>query len=124
MIVETAPHTLARMFRRPPKSSADAPALELLAPAELSDPADLQPEHLKQWRDAAKRVVRTYNAWCAAGWRDRQDLYLSFLDALRCEDGPPGSSSAMRQCSAPQIRSPETWVHCPDGETLARVEPP
>jgi hypothetical protein len=75
------------MFRRTPKtSSAAGPALELLPGTEVGDPAGLRAEHLKQWRDAAKRVARTYNAWCAASRRDRQELYVSFLDALRREE--------------------------------------
>jgi hypothetical protein len=75
------------MFRwKPNSSSAADPALELLVGAEVGEPADLRAEHVKQWRHAAKRVPRTYKAWCAAGWRDRQDLYVSFLDALRREE--------------------------------------
>ena len=41
---------------------------------------------LVQWRDDAKRVGRAYTAWCAADRRDRQRLYVSFLDALTREE--------------------------------------
>ena len=75
------------MFRRASKSSSGAgPALEHWPHNDVCDKAGPQDEHLKQWRDAAQRVARTYYAWCAAGRRDRHDLYLSFLDALRREE--------------------------------------
>ena len=41
---------------------------------------------LLEWRDDAKLVGRAYRAWCAADKRDRQRLYVSFLDALTREE--------------------------------------
>jgi hypothetical protein len=52
----------------------------------LGDPAELHAGLLQEWRDASKRVMRTYKAWCAASWRDRHLRYVSFLDALRREE--------------------------------------
>jgi hypothetical protein len=52
----------------------------------LGDPAELQAEQLQEWRDASKRVMRTYKAWCAASRGDRHLCYVSFLDALRREE--------------------------------------
>jgi len=75
------------MFRRKPKSSsAGDTALELLPGVEVGDPEGPRAEHLREWRDAARRVARTYNAWCAASRRDRHVRYVSFLDALRREE--------------------------------------
>ena len=42
--------------------------------------------HLREWRDAANQVVSAYKAWCAANWRDRQEHYNSFVDALGREE--------------------------------------
>ena len=56
-----------------------------MLPPTLGDPAGLREEHLEEWRDASKRVMRTYNAWCAASRRDRHVRYVSFLNALRHE---------------------------------------
>ena len=53
----------------------------------LGDPAARQAEQLQDWREASRRVLRTYNAWCAADRRDRHLRYVSFLDALRREEG-------------------------------------
>jgi hypothetical protein len=53
---------------------------------QVSEPADPQPEHMQEWRDAAKRVVRAYKAWCASTRSDRHRLYLAFLEALRREE--------------------------------------
>lgn len=47
---------------------------------------EVQAEHLREWREAARRVTRTYKAWCAAERRERRGRYLSFLDALVCEE--------------------------------------
>ena len=53
----------------------------------VSDPADLRSQHLQDWREASKLVVRTYKAWCATGRRHRQEEeYLSFLSALGREE--------------------------------------
>jgi hypothetical protein len=52
----------------------------------LGDPAELQADQLQAWREASRRVLRTYNAWCAASRRDRHHRYVSFLDALRREE--------------------------------------
>ena len=51
----------------------------------LGEPAGSRAEHLQVWRDASKRVMRTYNAWCAASRRDRHVRYVSYLNALRRE---------------------------------------
>ena len=47
---------------------------------------DVQDEHVQEWRDASRRVARTYKAWCAADRRERRGRYLTFLDALVCEE--------------------------------------
>ena len=52
----------------------------------VSEAADLHAEHLQEWRDASKRVVRDYKAWCAAGRADRHRLHVAFLEALRREE--------------------------------------
>ena len=52
----------------------------------VSEPADPQPEHLEEWRHAAKSVVRAYKAWCASTRSDRHRLYLAFLESLRREE--------------------------------------
>jgi hypothetical protein len=31
----------------------------------VGDPADLPSQHLQDWREASKGVLRTYKAWCA-----------------------------------------------------------
>jgi hypothetical protein len=46
----------------------------------------LQADPMTEWRDASKRVVRAYKAWCAASRPDRHALYVSFLDALKHEE--------------------------------------
>jgi hypothetical protein len=53
---------------------------------QASVPGDPQPDHLQEWRGAAKRVVRAYKAWCASTRSDRHRLYLAFLEALRREE--------------------------------------
>jgi hypothetical protein len=65
----------------------------------LGNPAGLRAEHLQEWRDASKRVMRTYNAWCVASRRDRHVLYVSFLDALRREER--AAEQLERDASAP-----------------------
>lgn len=74
------------MFPRMPKSPAVDPTLDLLPHAGVGNSSGLRTEHLQEWRRAARRVVRTYKEWCAANGRDRHHLYLSFLDALGCEE--------------------------------------
>lgn len=58
----------------------------LVCMTQVSEPTDLHGEHLQEWRDASKRVVRAYKAWCASTRSDRHRLYLAFLDALRREE--------------------------------------
>ena len=48
--------------------------------------AKVHTDHVEEWRDAARRVTRTYKAWCAASRRERRGRYLAFLDALVCEE--------------------------------------
>jgi hypothetical protein len=74
------------MFPRTPESPAVDPTHDLLRCAEVGNPAGLRTQHLEEWRRAAQRVVRTYKEWCAANRHDRNHLYLSFLDALGCEE--------------------------------------
>ena len=74
------------MFPRTPKSPAVDPTLDLLGCAKVGNPSGLPTQHLQEWRRAAQRVVRTYKEWCAANRRNRDHLYLSFLDALGCEE--------------------------------------
>ena len=74
------------MFPRTPKSPAVDPTLDLLGCAKVGNPSGLPTQHLQEWRRAAQRVVRTYKEWCAANSPDRHHLYLSFLDALGCEE--------------------------------------
>jgi hypothetical protein len=75
------------MFRRTAKrSSASRRVLERSPRQEAGDRASLRNDHIEEWREAARRVVRVYKAWSAASGRDRQDLYVSFVDALRCEE--------------------------------------
>jgi hypothetical protein len=50
---------------------------------DLEDSAGLRAQHLG---DAAKCVVRAYEAWCAGSRRDRSRLYGAFCDALRREE--------------------------------------
>ena len=74
------------MFQRTPKSPEVGPTLDLLRCAGAGNSSGLRTQHLQEWRRAAQRVVRTYKEWCAANWGDRHHLYLSFLDALGCEE--------------------------------------
>ena len=53
---------------------------------QVSEPTDLHAEHVQEWRDASKLVLRAYKAWCASTRRDRHRLYLAFLEALRREE--------------------------------------
>ena len=74
------------MFPRTPKSPGVGPTLDLLPCAGPGNTPGLWTEHLQEWRRAAQGVVRTYKEWCAADRGDRHHLYLSFLDALGCEE--------------------------------------
>ena len=74
------------MFPRTPKSPAVGPTVDLLRCAGVGYSSGLRTQHLQEWRRAAQGVVRTYKEWCAANGRDRQHLYLSFLDALGYEE--------------------------------------
>lgn len=71
------------MFLRMPKSS---PAAEPSPRVDVGDDRCPRVEHLLEWRAAAKRAGRAYKAWCAASRRDRHRRYISFVDALRCEE--------------------------------------
>jgi hypothetical protein len=53
---------------------------------EVSEAPAPQAEHLEEWRDASKRVLRAYQAWCAGSWSDRHRLHVAFLEALRREE--------------------------------------
>ena len=74
------------MFQRTPKSPEVGPTLDVLRCAAVGSSSGLRTQHLQEWRRAAQRVVRTYKEWCAANRGDRHHLYLSFLDALGCEE--------------------------------------
>ena len=74
------------MFLRTPKSPGVGPTLDLLPCAGLGNTSDPRTEQLQEWKRAAQRVARTYKEWCAANRSDRHQLYLSFLDALVCEE--------------------------------------
>jgi hypothetical protein len=54
--------------------------------AEVRDPPGVHAQHFQEWRDSARRVTRTYKAWCAASRRERRGRYLAFLDAMLCEE--------------------------------------
>jgi hypothetical protein len=78
---------LARMILR--RSKPVPGSREDLAPspgADVHDPAGVHAQHIQEWRDAARRVTRTYKAWCAASRHERRGRYLAFLDALLCEE--------------------------------------
>jgi hypothetical protein len=53
---------------------------------QVTEVADLHAEHLEEWRDASKRVLRAYKAWCAGSRRDRHRLHVAFLESLRREE--------------------------------------
>ena len=74
------------MFPRTRQSPGFGPTLDLLPSAGLGNTPGLRTEHLQEWRRAAQGVVRTYKEWCAANRGDRHHLYLSYLDALGCEE--------------------------------------
>ena len=81
------PSYTGRMLGRSHKTApAPQSAVEASAGSELADPARLRTEHLQEWRDAARRVMRTYHAWCAASRSNKAERYRSFLDALRREE--------------------------------------
>jgi hypothetical protein len=50
------------------------------------DHSDLRSQHLRAWRDAPKRLLRTYKTWYAAGRHDRHKEYRSFVRALGREE--------------------------------------
>jgi hypothetical protein len=52
----------------------------------VANPEDRRSAHLQDWREASKRVLLTYKAWCAAGRQDRHEVYLCFLNALGREE--------------------------------------
>jgi hypothetical protein len=52
----------------------------------VRDATDLHTQHLEEWRNASKRVMRSYKAWCAAPRSERHRLHVAFLDALRREE--------------------------------------
>jgi hypothetical protein len=52
----------------------------------VRDATDLHTQHLEDWRNASKRVMRSYKAWCAASRGERHQLHVAFLDALRREE--------------------------------------
>jgi hypothetical protein len=87
MSVAKAPLTLARMILRR-SNPVPAPREDLAASprADVRDPAGVRAQHLEEWRDSARRVTRTYKAWCAASRRERRSGHLAFLDALLCEE--------------------------------------
>ncbi len=66
--------------------SRAAEGLTLAHMIRVSEAADLHAEHLQEWRDASRRVVRDYKAWSAAGRADRHRLHVAFLEALRREE--------------------------------------
>ena len=105
MMVVTAALTLGGMFeRRSKSSSAVAPGLELSPRAHAGDPTGMRDEHLREWRDAANHVVSAYKAWCAANSRDRQELYIAFVDALGREER--AAQQVERDASAPAAAGP------------------
>jgi hypothetical protein len=53
---------------------------------QVSEAPDRHAEHLQEWRDASKRVLRAYKAWCAGSRSDRHRLHVAFLEALRREE--------------------------------------
>jgi hypothetical protein len=53
---------------------------------ESAESARLKAEHLDEWRDAAKRAMRSYREWCASSRRDRSRLYAACYDALLREE--------------------------------------
>ena len=54
---------------------------------------------LEQWRDAAKRVGREYQAWQAAERCDRHRLYATYLAALRSEEQAARRVAGMQAAS-------------------------
>ncbi len=60
---------------------------------------DVQAQHLEEWRDASRRVMRSYKAWCAAPRSERHRLHVAFLDALRREE--QAARQVERDASAP-----------------------
>lgn len=78
---------LVHMPRRTKKSSSSLiPALEKSLCADAGEAASRHADHLEEWRVAAKELTSAYEAWCAAGWRDRRRCYGSFVDAFIREE--------------------------------------
>lgn len=72
----------------------------------VANDADLRSAQLQDWREASKRVLHTYKAWCTAGRQDRHEQYLCFLNALGREERAAweverDSQSAVRADSPP-----------------------
>jgi hypothetical protein len=53
---------------------------------QVSEAEKLHAEHMQEWRDASKRALRAYKAWCAGSRSDRHRLHVAFLEALRREE--------------------------------------
>ena len=80
-------HNVASMIRwRASSPSAEEQETNGTQYVDLEDSAGLRAQHLQEWRDAAKCVVRTYKAWCAGSRPDRSRLYAAFCDALRGQE--------------------------------------
>ena len=60
--------------------------VKLARMSRVGDPVELRSAHLQDWREASKRVLRTYKAWRSAGRQDRHEEYLWFLNALGREE--------------------------------------
>ena len=54
--------------------------------SKVGEVVDPRAEHIREWRDAGDRVLRSYRALCAATRRDHHELYVDFLHALRREE--------------------------------------
>jgi GAF domain-containing protein len=51
-----------------------------------ADPVAPVDDAMQEWRRAAQRVARAWNAWLAAGRRERADAHAAYLEALRGEE--------------------------------------
>jgi hypothetical protein len=51
-----------------------------------SESADPPAERMLEWRAAAKRVGREWNAWLAADRDERAAAYTAYVDALSAEE--------------------------------------
>ena len=54
--------------------------------SQAGESVELRAERIREWRDAADRVLHAYRAWCAATRSDRHEQQVSFLAALRREE--------------------------------------